>query len=87
MDIIDYKWKTFAQRVHRTGLTAHVLYVFLLILYIKEMYLQIESRDEDGKVINPPPHVWYLYMISGCLVYPLIYDGNQLVMQGIQEYS
>ena len=73
--------------MHRTGLTSHAIYVLLLIIYIKEMYLRAEKVDEEGNVISPPPHVWYLYMISGCLVYPLIYDGNQLIMQGIQEYS
>jgi hypothetical protein len=25
-------------------------------------------------------------MISGCLVYPLIYDGNQFLKQGPAEY-
>jgi hypothetical protein len=64
-----------------------MLYVLLLIIYIDETYLRIQMYDEEGNKVNPPPHKWYLYMISGCLIYPLIYDGNQLFRQGIKEYS
>jgi hypothetical protein len=63
-----------------------MFYVILLIVYISETYLQICKYDEDGNRISPPVKIWYLYMISGCLVYPLIYDGNQFIKQGPMEY-
>lgn len=58
---------------------AHLTYILLLIVYIDKTYLLTQLYDEDGNKMSPPPSVWYLYMISGCLVYPLIYDGNQFL--------
>jgi uncharacterized Rmd1/YagE family protein len=40
-DIIDFKWKEFANSVHYTGFLAHFSYVLLLSYYINETYLRI----------------------------------------------
>lgn len=48
--------------------------------------MRVFEYNEDGDKVSPEPKVWYLYMISGCLIYPLIYDGNQFLMQGPMEY-
>lgn len=39
MDMIDYKWETFAKRQHLIGLFIHVIYVIVLILYINRTFL------------------------------------------------
>jgi len=38
-DLIDYKWRAFAQRSHRMGAFAHLCYIIVLMLYINEIFL------------------------------------------------
>ena len=85
MEIIDIKWEAFAKSVHYTGCIAHGFYVFFLQQYIIATFLRESRYTDEGEKRNPPPSIWYLYMIFGCLIYPLIYDGNQFLKQG-HEY-
>ena len=56
MDIIDYKWETFASKVHTTGFYVHLTYVIMLLVYINNVLLR--SGDEY------PENFWiYLYVI------------------------
>lgn len=38
-DMIDYKWKTFAKRMHLFGGFVHLVYVLVLIAYIDHTFL------------------------------------------------
>jgi hypothetical protein len=38
-DVIDYKWYTYAFKIHALAAIVHASYVFVLILYIKHYYL------------------------------------------------
>ena len=81
-DLIDYKWNTFAQAQHMFGAFMHLTYVVTLMWYISEIFLQESKYDAEGVRINPDPDIKLLVIILGCLVYPTVYDGTQMVKQG-----
>ena len=78
-DCIDYKWQKFARIVHVRGLIFHTLYIINLSMYIRAEYLK-------QTVAERVPHKGLLGGIAVCLIYPLLYDGTQLVKQGWQVY-
>lgn len=41
-DLIDYKWDRFAFQQHLMGAVIHIIYVIVLIIYIKEIFLDEE---------------------------------------------
>jgi len=81
-DLIDYKWNTYAQAQHRFGAIVHMTYVVVLMYYISKIFLQESKYDAQGIRINPDPDNFLLVIIMGCLVYPLLYDGTQMLKQG-----
>ena len=73
-DLINYKWQTFAARVHWFGWIIHLIYILALQTYISEIYL-------SNTQVQVAPIV-FLYVIGGCLLYPVFYDGRQMWKQG-----
>ena len=48
-DVIDYKWKTYAFKIHSMAAIVHASYVLVLILYIKHYYLdKLQGDDDEG---------------------------------------
>ena len=92
MDLIDWRWTCFAQRVHRIGYYFHCTYIITMALYINQIYL----LKLDPKYADDKPELYLtetvtkkdamLYLIAGLLCYPFIYDGSQLVKQGPFQY-
>lgn len=82
-DMIEYKWGAYASGRHKFGACIHLCYVFTLIYYICDVFLQDEKFDKDGVRISPPANYDILYILMSCLVYPLLYDGRQMVKQGM----
>lgn len=80
-DLIDYKWQRFARIVHVRGLIFHTIYIVVLSMYIRAEYL----KQQDG-VAERVPHKGLLGGIAVCLIYPLLYDGTQLLKQGWEVY-
>lgn len=79
-DLIDYKWKNFAQLRHMIAALIHITYVICLIIYINKIFLEseadweeIEGSDEMLR-ISPPPDEFWLCILGLCLLYPLYYD-------------
>lgn len=44
VDIIEYRWDTYANSFHMRGLFMNVLYIISFILYVKEGYLESDSE-------------------------------------------
>jgi hypothetical protein len=44
------------------------------MLYINDTYLYIIPKDGDTKPKDA--NLVYLYVILGCLIYPIVYDGT-----------
>jgi hypothetical protein len=82
MEMIDYKWDTYAFNQHKYGGFIHAIYVFVLIGYINHTFLVLEVKDDPlhpGDVayrISPEADMFYLRIIAICLIYPIIYDGT-----------
>merc|ERR1712238_260360 len=102
MDMIDYKWESFAKTQHLIGGFIHVCYVVVLILYINKTFLSMEAVNADQIIpINKSIHVdgeidnrifpkcdhRYMWAIAICLLYPIYYDGLQLVKQGTTYFK
>lgn len=82
MDLIDYKFDSFAYKIHRVGFTIHMIYIFFMMLYINEYYLGDVVKDDTGKIISAPvPGNFHLSFILACLIYPTLFDGNQMIKQ------
>ena len=90
--MLDYKWEKFAQTQHRIGATIHWTYVLVLIMYINFQYLEAKidyklKPGHDGKQLDDYERLpeeanpIYLWVLFGCLFYPLIYDGTQMLKQ------
>lgn len=101
-DMVDYKWDTFARKQHLIGGAIHVIYVLVLIFYINKTFLSLEAINAgdimvisnsihvDGEVDNrifPKCDTKYMWAIAVCLLYPIYYDGIQLIKQGTTYFK
>lgn len=59
MDMIDYKWTTFAKRQHLIGGFIHVVYVVVLILYINHTFLDMEHVNAD-RIMKIDTSAWHV---------------------------
>ena len=76
IDLIDYKWKSYAGIIHYIGLIAHLIYVSVFSLYVFELYIYKTTKGIS---------LLEATMLM-CILYPLIYDMTQLKKQGFKEY-
>jgi len=82
INMVIYKWKTYAFASHKLGSIFHLLYIITLILYIHDTFLiekKTSAGDGDDDDEGPPCSVTYMYVICFCLIYPVFYDGTQMV--------
>lgn len=86
-DLLDYKWETFARRVHFIGAFFHVCYVVAMYWYIINVFLIPPTKEADGTLVNPPPNIDLLIAMLVCLFYPLNYDGTQLIKGGFSYFK
>jgi hypothetical protein len=103
MDMIDYKWKTYARNQHLFGGFIHLCYVIVLILYINRTFLAMDAIEapeimaidkslfhgdvEIDNRIFPKCNHNYMWAIAICLLYPIYYDGIQLFKQGFTYFK
>jgi hypothetical protein len=88
-DMIDYKFNTFAYKIHRIGFAMHVIYVLMLLTYIIFTFLgDLDKDPESGELFSyPEPSKLNLYCVLVCLVYPTLFDGNQLAKSGMEYFE
>ena len=85
MDMIDYKFQTFAYSIHRVGFFIHTIYIMMLMFYINKTFLQELDLNPDGSIANhPPPTYWALKGMLVCMIYPTLFDGNQMLKQKME---
>jgi hypothetical protein len=57
-DIVDYKWNTYAYKIHSMAAIVHLSYVLVLIYYCNKYYLnksgQLYLNDETGEMEQRP---------------------------------
>ena len=81
-ELVDFKWKAYAQWQHRIGARFHMLYVFSLWAYIIDIFLRPPTYDKDNNRLNPEPNKITLSVILACLSYPIYHDAIQLYKTG-----
>jgi hypothetical protein len=82
-DMVDYKWQEFAQSKHRFAACVHISYITTMMCYIVQIFLQDAKYDENKVRLNPPPNKNILVAMMIFLVYPVCYDGTQMIKQGV----
>ena len=64
----------------------HISYIFVLMYYIVQIFLQ-ETTYENSVRVNPPPEKILLVIIMIALIYPVVYDGTQMIKQGLEYFN
>lgn len=75
-DVLDFKWNQYAIKFHMIGCLMHFGYMFLLFVYIYEVYIM---NSQENKLIMD------IVLCCG-LVYPLCYEIYQLKRYGAAIY-
>ena len=87
-DMAEYKWKTYAFDSHKFGCFVHFVYIVSLILYINHTFLESEAKnDAEGQRVYPECSTTYMYVLFCCLLYPVAYDGTQMLKKGMEYLS
>lgn len=63
-DVIDFKWNTFAYKIHMVGCFFHFWYMTILIIYINAIYIKNVSANDK---------IFQILLIFG-IIYPMWYD-------------
>jgi hypothetical protein len=92
-----FKQHMFGAFIHFTYVMVLIYYINFTFLVEKATWMDPDTEtDYDKKMdcedisekdclrISPAADAIYLYIIFGCLLYPLIYDGTQALKQGSQ---
>ena len=76
IQLIKFRWDSFAFRLHLRGCLFHLFYVSCLFAYIERIYIQ---ADLD--------HIWVLKLILLLgIIYPTSYELSQAYRQGLKSY-
>jgi hypothetical protein len=89
IDLIDYKWRTFAFRSHLYALLVHLSYMLVLIYYIDFTYVEHRKWNPETEQMEVTIHAdpSYNYYQAICLVYPLFLEFYRLKTTGLKYFS
>lgn len=74
-DVIDFKWKQYAQKSHLIGAFFHTIYVCFMMYYINNVYMIPHAKDKDLNYIsNSPPNMVGLAGMQVGMFYALWHD-------------
>jgi hypothetical protein len=76
-DLLEYKWVEVGRPFNLLGCVAHFIYMFLLFVYIDQIY--IHDRSELSMYFN-------ICLCVG-LIYPMFYEIYQIKRLGIEKYN
>ena len=71
-----FKWYRFAKNLHLTGTVMHLVYVFLMALYVLEVYINLNLENA---------RTYQVFLLLG-VAYPAAYDTRQFYMAGLTDY-
>jgi len=81
IDIIDYKWNLYAQKLFYFGGFMHFCFTLSVIIYVNQIYIlnigQIGYEDENNET-----NFWFTIVLLVGIMYPMCYDLTQLVRSG-----
>ena len=79
LDLIDFKWNTYAYKIHYVGIFFHLFYIVTVFIYIYTTFL-------TGKFDKPGNIIYTEGMIIG-IFYPFAYDTIQLLRTGLDYFK
>ena len=68
VDILNFKWKTFATKFHMIGCVMHFAYMFLLFNYINQIYINYNMENKNFMNV----------VLCAGLLYPCLYELYQM---------
>jgi len=74
--LIQFKWEQFAFFIHTFGFVMHLFYVFIMVIYIYNIYIENNHQQKD----------FYSRILILAVVYPAWYDTAQLWNSGWRVY-
>lgn len=76
-NLIQYKWNEYGAAHYNMGIVMHLMYTFILIIYVNEFYIpDLNGLDRE----------WGPVLLIIGILYPLYYEIFQLCKQGITDY-
>jgi hypothetical protein len=75
-DFYEFQWENYAMHIHYFGAFIHFIYLIVFSAYVNDIYMY---RNFDNRIA----HSWAILI---CLIYPLFYDGLQLIKSGPSDY-
>ena len=76
IQVIQFKWKSFAKPLHLMGCMFHFFYIALLVLYINQIY--VHNVEENRSIFET--------LIIFGVIYPAVYDTTQMYKSGWRVY-
>lgn len=73
-DLIEYKWKTFGQFLHKISFYVHLFFLVILFSY----YIIVYLNGDTNEALN-----WILLVI---IMYPTLYELQYIRQTGLGEY-
>lgn len=74
--MIHFKWDSHGYKTHLVGCIAHLTYVFVMMIYINEIY--INNRVGEKKIFS--------YALILAIIYPTTYEFVQQYKIGFRKY-
>jgi len=81
-DLIEYKWTEYARNIQWFGWILHIIYQIVLGYYVETVYLSEPVFNDKGVRQEPEVNTYVIVALSVLLVYPVFYDGTQMVKSG-----
>lgn len=98
-EIISYKWNKYARTHHSIGFAFHLIYMFVLVMYVNVVYIENTARmkpsnsletthdDVDEVTLNGLTlQRIYTGILTAAVIYPLLYEFIQLKGYGWRRY-
>lgn len=96
-EIISYKWNKYARTHHSIGFAFHLIYMFVLVMYVNVVYIENTARmkpsnsdtthDDLGEEVHGVIlQRIYTGILTASVVYPLLYEVVQLSKYGWRGY-
>jgi len=85
-DFIDFKFESFAKKIHLFGFCIHMVTIGLLMYYVNATFMgNIDMDPLTGRILNPPKaSKTQMYCLLMTMLYPTIFDGNQFLKEKVE---
>ena len=79
MDIIEFKWNSYARQWHYFGAFMHFFYMFTVIIYVNKVYIDNAGGQEENNI--------FTLLLAFGIIYSAIYDTSQMIREGTEYWN